>query len=77
MTENWVVSPNFDLNEFIAFINNIYPSLKFTFDWEKEGVISFLDVNILNHGHEVKFSVYRKFADYAPYLHFFHTRRHR
>ena len=63
MTENWVVSPNFDLNEFIAFINNIYPSLKFTFEWEKEGVIPFVGVNISNLGHKLKFSVYRKFAD--------------
>ena len=35
------------------------------------GKIPFLDVNIFNIGHELKFSVYRKFADYSPYMHFF------
>ena len=42
-------------------------------EWGKNGKISFLDVNIFNIGHELKFSVYRKFADYSPYMHFFRT----
>ena len=66
-----LVPPEFDLNKYMHFINNIYPSLKFTFEWEMNGQIPFLDVNIFNLGHELKFSVYRKFADYSSYLHFF------
>ena len=55
----------------MSFINSIYSSLKFTYEGEKNGQISFLDVNIFNIGHELKFSVYRKFAEYSPYMHFF------
>ena len=66
-----LVTADFDLNDFMSFINNIYPSLKFTYEWENNGKIPFLDVNIFNMGHELKFSVYRKFADYSPYMHFF------
>ena len=66
-----LVPPDFDLNKYMHFINNLYPSLQFTFEWEMNGQIPFLDVNIFNLGRELKFSVYRKFSDFSAYMHFF------
>ena len=55
-----LVDNDFDLTDFLSFINNLYPSLNFTFEWESDGKISFLDVLIHNYHDHLKFSVFRK-----------------
>ncbi len=65
-----LVPANFDLNVFMDFINS-YPSLKFTFEWEDNGKIPFLDVLIHNCLSHLKFSVYRKPTNAEAYLHYF------
>ena len=65
------VSTDFDLNGFLHFLNSLYPTLKFTYEWEYEGKIPFLDVLIFNLKSCLKFSVYRKPTNAESYLHFF------
>ena len=55
-----MVSPEFDLDDFLNFINSFYPSLKFTFEWSSDGKISFLDILIHNCKSCLKFDVFRK-----------------
>ena len=62
---------NFDTNVFLDFINNLYPSLKFTSEYETNGSIPFLDVLIHNCNTFLKFSVYRKPTNSESYLHFY------
>ena len=66
-----LVPLNFNLDHFLNFLNNIYPSLKFTFEWECEHKIPFLDVMIHNLETKLSFSVYRKPTNSEGYLHFF------
>ena len=66
-----LVDSDFDLDNFLCFINNIYSSLKFTYEWENEGKISFLDVLIHNCNDHLKFSVFRKKTNADAYLHFY------
>ena len=62
---------NFKLQEFLEFINSIYPTLKFTYEWESFNRIPFLDVMIHNLSSGLKFSVYRKPTNAESYLHFY------
>ena len=66
-----LVPKNFDLENFLHFINNIYPTLNFTYEWEVEEKIPFLDVLIHNCRANLKFSVFRKPTNSESYLHFF------
>jgi len=66
-----LVPSNFDLNHFLSFINNLYPTLKFTHEWEVDQKIPFLDVLIHNFKTKLSFSVYRKPTNSEGYLHFF------
>jgi len=66
-----LVPANFDLHVFLDFINSLYPSLNFTFEWEDNGRIPFLDVLIHNNSDHLKFSVYRKPTNAEVYLHYF------
>ena len=65
-----LVKPDFDLDQFLCFINNLYPTLKFTYEWESGEKIPFLDVLIHNCKTHLKFSVFRKPTN-SSYLHFF------
>ena len=66
-----LVPPNFDLDSFLSFINSLYPTIKFTFEWENDNMIPFLDVLIHRSTSFLKFSVYRKPTNGENYLHFF------
>ena len=66
-----LVSPDFDLNAFLDFINSFYPSLKFTYEWSHENKISFLDILIHNLETCVKFDIFRKKTHSESYLHYF------
>ena len=66
-----LVPPNFDLEKFLKFLNSLYPTIKFTFEWEHENKIAFLDVLIHRSAEFLKFSVYRKPTNAENYLHFF------
>jgi len=66
-----LVPENFDVNDYLNFLNNIYPSLKFTVEFENDNKIPFLDILIHNCKTEIKFSVYRKPTNSESYLHFY------
>ena len=66
-----MVPPNFDSPHFLNYINSIYPTLKFTFEWEDNSKLPFLDVLIHNCGSCLKFSVFRKPTNAEAYLHYF------
>ena len=66
-----LVSKNFNLQEYLKFINSLYPSLNLTYEWQKEDKIPFLDVLIHNCKSHLKFSVYRKPTHSESYLHYF------
>ena len=66
-----LIPEDFDLNNYLDFINNLCPSLKFTFELESDGKIPFLDVLIHRFENDLKFSVYRKSTHSESYLHFY------
>ena len=66
-----LVSPDFDLNHFLNFINSFYPSLKFTHEWSVNAKIPFLDMMIHNCKTCLKFDVFRKPTHSETYLHYF------
>lgn len=66
-----IIPDDFDLPDFLAFINSFFPSLKFTIEMEKDKTIPFLDILIERLGNSFKFRVYRKPSNSNSYLHFF------
>ena len=66
-----LVPEDFHFGQFLYFINSRYPTLKFTFEWEVDKQLSFLDVLIHNCNSYFKFSVYRKPTHSESYLHYF------
>ena len=44
------VDDSFNLGNFLSFINSRYPSLEFSYEWEVNNSIPFLDVNIIKNG---------------------------
>ena len=66
-----LVSEKFDLVKYLTFLNGLYPTIKFTYEWEENDVIPFLDVLIHNCKTVLKFSVYRKPTHALAYLHYF------
>lgn len=54
------MADNFNLNLFIDYINNIYPSLKFTYELETDNKLPFLDLLISNNEQKIEFDIYRK-----------------
>ena len=66
-----LVSEDFDLDDFLNFINSFYPSLKFTYEWSKNGKIPFLDILIQNCNTHLKFDIFRKETHSESYLHYF------
>ena len=66
-----LVPENFVVNDYLTFLNNIYPSLKFTVEFENDNKIPFLDVLIHNCKTKIEFSVYRKPTNSESYLHFY------
>ena len=70
------VNSSFDLDSFLAFINSLYPTLNFTFEWEVNSAIPFLDVLITRSPSHLKFKVFRKSTHSNNYLHFFSYHPH-
>ena len=68
-----LVPENFVLEEFLGYINSLYPTLKFTHEWEVDKKIPFLDVLIHrpNSFSKLKLSVFRKSTNAEAYLHYF------
>ena len=66
-----LVPKDFKLESYLHFLNSIYPSLKFTYEWETERKIPFLDVLIENCSTYFQFSVYRKPTHSESYLHYY------
>lgn len=71
-----LVSPDFDLEKFLSYINSLYPTLKFSYEWETGGVIPFLDVLIHNCFSSLKFRVFRKPTSSDSYIHYFSCHAH-
>jgi hypothetical protein len=65
------VDAKFDLNPFLTFLNSFYPSLNFTFEWETNSCMPFLDVLIIRSQTHLTFKVFRKSTHSNNYLHFF------
>ena len=66
-----LVDTNFNIFNFLNFLNNLYPSLKFTFEEEFQDKIPFLDILIHRFPSSLKFSVFRKSTHANSYLHYF------
>lgn len=66
-----LVSPNFQIDAFLHYLNSLYPTLKFTFEFELNHKMPFLDVLIHNCYSHLKFSVYRKPTNAEAYLHYY------
>ena len=49
-----------DAMSFFEFINSQHPNIKFTFEKQNDGKLSFLDVLIDNSSHDCVFSVFHK-----------------
>lgn len=49
-----------ELNEFLDFLNNIHPCIKFTMEIEMNNSIPFLDLNIKKSKDKLEFSIYHK-----------------
>ena len=69
------VHSDFNLASFLSFLNSLYPSLKFSFEWESNRCIPFLDVLIIRSLNSLKFKVFRKATHSNSYLHYlsFHS----
>ena len=53
---------------FLATLNDIQPSLKFTMEKEVDGVLPFFDVQVIRQGHSFEAAVYRKPAFTGLYI---------
>ena len=56
-----------ELLEFKEWMNSIHPSLKFTFDYSKEG-IEFLDLYVYSNNNKIQTKLYSKTSDTHSYL---------
>ena len=57
---NCVFKNEQDAMSFFDFINSQHPNIKFTFEKQNDGKLSFLDVLINNSSHDCVFSVFHK-----------------
>ena len=65
----WPLTANIEY--FLVSLNNCVPSIKFTYEVEANGCLSFLDVNIFRGNSGFKFSVFRKPTNVCSYIHFY------
>ena len=70
--DTFVIWPHTDeqLETFHAHLNNINPSIQFTYEKEREGELPFLDVRVQREGNTISTSVYRKATHTDRYINF-------
>ena len=66
---NWVDSEE-ELEEFFAYLNSLYPPIKWTMEKEKDGQFHVFDIRLIRNGSQVETTVYRKPSASDRYLHF-------
>ena len=66
-----IIDVNFDLENFLNKLNDLVPSIKFTFEKENNQHIPFLDVLIIRFDNELKFKIFRKPTNNLSYVHFY------
>ena len=66
---NWVDSEE-KLEEFFAYLNSLYPPIKWTMEKEKDGQFHVFDISLIRNGSQVETTVYRKPSASDRYLHF-------
>ena len=49
-----------DLSQFLDFINTVHPNIKFTNEIETDGIIPFLDLQIIRSENKLQFDIFRK-----------------
>jgi len=59
-----------ELEEFILFLNNLHPKIKWTKEIEQDGRINFLDILIIRDGGGNNSTVYRKTSASERYIHY-------
>ena len=64
-----IVNKSFDINAFMNKINNVYPSIKFTFELEIENKLPFLDLLLIRNETKINFGIYRKPTHINSYIH--------
>lgn len=68
----FVIWPNNQTFEpFFEQVNGLFPSIKFTTEWESQGTIPFLDCLVHRSETGFKFRIYRKPTQSGMYLHYF------
>ena len=60
-------------DNFVSYVNNLLPSIKFTVEREQENKLSFLDVLVHHNPNDLTFSfdIYRKPTNSEMYIHYF------
>ena len=66
-----ILNLDFDIEGFLAVINSLAPTIKFTVEKESNKTLPFLDILIYREENCLKFSVYRKPTNNLSYVHFF------
>jgi hypothetical protein len=56
------------VTDFFDHLNQQSPHIKFTTETEKDGILPFLDVNVIKYNGEITIEVYRKKNDFGLYL---------
>src|SRR5882724_10786693 len=54
--------------KFFEFLNNMHPTLKFTFESEENNTLNFLDVSIMRNNNQLSFKVFRKETNNDRYI---------
>ena len=60
-----------DVKNFLLELNSLVPSIKFTYEEERDFCLPFLDVNVHRTPNGFKFSVYRKPTHVCSYIHYY------
>ena len=59
-----------DARQFLQELNQIHPSLKFTMEFENNGVLLFLEIQLINKSANIKTEVYVKPTSTGLLLHY-------
>lgn len=64
-----IVPKHFSVTNFLNHINSVTPSIKFTFEEEKEKKLPFLDLLIIINNNKIEFDIFRKNTHTDNYIH--------